>query len=170
MTEDLCSPFSVLTILSYPYPSTAVFHFPNTAALKSLSTHGFPFRHLRRCSWFVLHRSTVSGRVVGLTRVWEWSYQFNLLKPRFEGFSTKEDPAANAHGWQPRNPVDLAIDDIGEMRAGAPDEGCGLGEVQYLRGSSTIGLDGTPHTLHLGKRSICDSVMDIRACTPSESL
>jgi hypothetical protein len=100
----------------------------------------------------------------------EGSYQFNLLKPRFEGFSTEEDPAANANCWQPRNPVDFAIDNIGEMRAGAPDESCGLGEVQYLRGSSTIGLDGTPHTLHLGKRSICDSVMDIRACTTSESL
>ena len=41
MAKDLRPPYSVFSVLSNPYPPAAVLYLSNTAALKSLSTHGF---------------------------------------------------------------------------------------------------------------------------------
>src|SRR5215471_5986569 len=61
MAEDLCPPHSIFAVFANPHPSAAVLNLSNTAALKTLSTHVLPFRRLRRCFWFVLHRSTVTA-------------------------------------------------------------------------------------------------------------
>src|SRR4029434_9851351 len=49
VAEDSRPAYSVLVVFSRPYASAAVRRVTHTAALKSLSTHGFPFRRLRRC-------------------------------------------------------------------------------------------------------------------------
>src|SRR5262245_46662599 len=68
MAKDFRPPYSVFSVLSNPYPSAAVLYLSNTAALKSLSTHGLPFRRLRRCVfWSDWHRTT-DGGALGLTR------------------------------------------------------------------------------------------------------
>src|SRR4051812_25042828 len=108
MAKDLRPPYFVFSVLSNPYPSAAVLYLSNTAALKSLSTHGFPSRRLRRCIfWSERHRPT-DGGASWLTRSSPRARSFDRLKPLLKRFAAKEYPPSDAHSWQHGDAAHLA--------------------------------------------------------------
>src|ERR1700704_3669036 len=101
-----------------PYLST-------TAALKSLSTHGFPFRRLRRCIFWSERHRTTDGGAAWLARSSPLARSFDRLKPLLKRFAAKEYPPSDAHSWQHGDAAYLAVDDLAKVCARAPDErGC----------------------------------------------
>jgi hypothetical protein len=130
MAKDFRPPYSVFAVLSNPYPSAAVLYLSNTAALKSLSTHGFPFRRLRRCVFWSDRHRTTDGGSSWLTRSSPPAGSLDRLKPLLERFAPEENAPTDAHTRKVWEAGDLVMDDVAEMGTRTSHKGGSLGEVQ----------------------------------------
>jgi hypothetical protein len=140
MAKDLRPPNSVLAVLSNPHPSTAVLHRSHAAALKSLSTHGCPFRRLWRCVfWSELHRNT-TDRPQFPNSPLLFSSGFELSEPLLKRFPPEENPSTDSDGREVWNAPNFAIDDVAEMSSRTADEGRRLRQIQDRGNDSVLEL------------------------------
>lgn len=118
-------------------------YLSNTAALKSLSTHGCPFRRLWRCvSWSDLHRNTTGRSRFSLAGSALLSGGFDLSEPPLKRFPPEEYSTADSHGWEVWDASNFAIDNVAEMGSRTSDElGC-LGQIQDWGDSCVLELEG----------------------------
>src|SRR5580698_1750291 len=67
---------------------------------------------------------------------------FDLSEPLLKRFSPEENPPADSHCWEVRDPSNFAIDNVAEVGSRTSDErGC-LGQIQDLGHTCVLDLDG----------------------------